>query len=73
MTPAATGQAPEGLNSTGDSAFNSLWTALHVPCITVPAGLGPDGLPLGIQIVARRGADREVLAWAQWIASALAG
>ncbi len=73
VTPAATGQAPEGLSSTGDSAFNSLWTALHVPCITVPAGLGPDGLPLGIQIVVRRGADRELLAWAQWIASALAG
>jgi Asp-tRNA(Asn)/Glu-tRNA(Gln) amidotransferase A subunit family amidase len=72
ITPAATGQAPEGLASTGDSAFNSLWTALHVPAVTVPAGKGPDGLPLGIQIVARRGADREALAWAQWIASALA-
>jgi Asp-tRNA(Asn)/Glu-tRNA(Gln) amidotransferase A subunit family amidase len=71
ITPAATGQAPEGLASTGDSSFNSLWTALHVPAITVPAGKGPDGLPLGIQIVARRGADREALAWAQWIASAL--
>ncbi|NTG28714.1 amidase [Agrobacterium rhizogenes] len=71
ITPAATGQAPEGLASTGDSSFNSLWTALHVPAITVPAGKGPDGLPLGIQIVARRGADREALAWAQWVASAL--
>jgi Asp-tRNA(Asn)/Glu-tRNA(Gln) amidotransferase A subunit family amidase len=73
VTPAATGQAPEGLASTGDSSFNSLWTALHVPCITVPAGKGPDGLPLGIQIVARRGHDRQALAWAQLIASALAG
>ncbi|WP_338831924.1 amidase [Bradyrhizobium sp. 27S5] len=72
VTPAATGQAPEGLASTGDSSFNSLWTALHGPAITVPAGAGPEGLPLGIQIVARPGADREALAWAQWVAAALA-
>jgi len=71
ITPAATGEAPEGLASTGDSAFNSLWTALHVPCVTVPAGKGPNGLPLGIQIIARRGDDRAALVWAQWIASAL--
>ena len=71
MTPAATGEAPEGLASTGDSSFNSLWTALHVPCVTVPAGKGPQGLPLGIQIVARRGDDRAALAWAQWVAAAL--
>jgi Asp-tRNA(Asn)/Glu-tRNA(Gln) amidotransferase A subunit family amidase len=71
VTPAATGQAPPGLASTGDSSFNLVWTALHLPCVTVPAGSGPDGLPLGIQIVARRGADREALAWAQWVAAAL--
>jgi Asp-tRNA(Asn)/Glu-tRNA(Gln) amidotransferase A subunit family amidase len=71
VTLAATGQAPEGLNSTGDSSFNSLWTALHGPAITVPAGKGPAGLPLGIQIVTRPGADREALAWAQWVAAAL--
>jgi Asp-tRNA(Asn)/Glu-tRNA(Gln) amidotransferase A subunit family amidase len=42
-----------------------------VPCVTVPAGTGPDGLPLGIQIVGRRGDDRTVLAWAQWVAAAI--
>jgi Asp-tRNA(Asn)/Glu-tRNA(Gln) amidotransferase A subunit family amidase len=71
VTPAATGEAPQDLASTGDSSFNSLWTALHVPCVTVPAGKGPQGLPLGIQIVARRGDDRAALIWAQWVASAL--
>ena len=43
-----------------------------MPCVTVPAGTGPDGLPLGIQIVGRRGEDRAALAWAQWVAAALA-
>jgi Asp-tRNA(Asn)/Glu-tRNA(Gln) amidotransferase A subunit family amidase len=48
-----------------------IWTSLHVPCVTVPAGEGPDGLPLGIQVVGRRGDDRAVLAWAQWVAAAI--
>lgn len=73
VTPAAPGEAPEGLGWTGDPAFNLLWTALHVPCVTVPAGLGPAGMPLGVQVVARRGEDRAALAWAQWVASVLEG
>ena len=71
VTPSAPGQAPAGLEWTGDPVFNLIWTSLHVPCVTVPAGMGPDGLPLGIQIVGRRGEDREALAWAQWVAAAI--
>jgi Asp-tRNA(Asn)/Glu-tRNA(Gln) amidotransferase A subunit family amidase len=71
VTPAAPGEAPEGLGWTGDPAFNFIWTSLHVPCVTVPAGTGPNGLPLGIQIVGRRGEDRAVLAWARWVEAAL--
>ncbi len=71
VTPAAPGEAPNGLEWTGDPAFNFIWTSLHVPCVTVPAGHGPNGLPLGIQIVGRRGDDRAVLAWARWVEAAL--
>jgi Asp-tRNA(Asn)/Glu-tRNA(Gln) amidotransferase A subunit family amidase len=71
VTPSAPGQAPKGLEWTGDPAFNSIWTSLHVPCVTVPAGEGPDGLPLGIQVVGRQGEDRAVLAWAQFVAAAV--
>ncbi len=71
LTPSAPGQAPVGLNWTGDPAFNLIWTSLHVPCVTVPAGAGPDGMPLGVQIVTRRGQDREALMWAEWVAQAL--
>src|SRR3984957_13354113 len=72
VTPSAPGQAPAGLEWTGDPAFNLIWTSLHVPCVTVPAGTGPDGLPLGAQIVTRIGEDRQVLTWAQWVAAAIA-
>jgi Asp-tRNA(Asn)/Glu-tRNA(Gln) amidotransferase A subunit family amidase len=72
LTPSAPGEAPEGLGWTGDPAFNSLWTLLHVPCVTVPAGEGPKGLPLGVQIVTAFGQDRAALAWAEWVRAAAA-
>ena len=70
ITPAAPGEAPEGLGWTGDPVFNKLWTALHWPCAAVPAGRGPRGLPLGVQVVARR--DTACLTWAAWVEGALA-
>ncbi|MFC7474916.1 amidase [Dankookia sp. GCM10030260] len=73
LTPSAPGEAPEGLGWTGDPAFNSLWTLLHVPCVTVPAGTGPKGLPLGVQVVAGFGQDATALAWAEWVRQAAAG
>jgi Asp-tRNA(Asn)/Glu-tRNA(Gln) amidotransferase A subunit family amidase len=71
LTPSATGEAPRGLGWTGDPVFNSLWTGLHVPCVTVPAGVGPNGLPLGLQLVGRAGDDAAVLHWAAWVAAQL--
>ncbi|MDO9708323.1 amidase [Paracraurococcus lichenis] len=72
LTPAAPGEAPEGLGWTGDPAFNALWTLLHVPCVTVPAGTGPKGLPLGVQVVGGFGRDAATLAWAEWVRQAAA-
>ncbi len=71
LTPSGPGEAQIGLEWTGDAAFNFIWTSLHVPCVTVPAGSGPNGMPLGVQIVTRRGQDREALMWAAWVARAL--
>jgi Asp-tRNA(Asn)/Glu-tRNA(Gln) amidotransferase A subunit family amidase len=72
VTPAARGEAPQGLGGTGDPVFNAIWTGLHVPCVTVPAGTGPAGMPLGVQLVARRGEDRALLGWARWVQNAIA-
>jgi Asp-tRNA(Asn)/Glu-tRNA(Gln) amidotransferase A subunit family amidase len=67
LTLPAPGQAPKGLGSTGDAVFNSLWTMLHMPCLTLPAGAGPAGLPVGIQLVGRRHADARLLEVGLWV------
>lgn len=67
LTPSATGEAPLGLESTGDAAFNSLWTVLQVPVVTVPGHTGPAGLPVGLSLVGRRYEDRRVLAIAELV------
>ena len=66
ITPSATGEAPLGLASTGNTAMNRLWTLLHGPCVTVPAGRGPAGMPLGVQLCGLPGADARTLGVAQW-------
>ncbi|MBI1396672.1 MAG: amidase [Betaproteobacteria bacterium] len=66
VTPPAPGEAPAGLDGTGDPAFCTLWTLLGVPAITIPTALGPGGLPLGLQIVARPGECNALLAVAAW-------
>lgn len=71
IVPAAPGEAPFGLASTGSSEFNRGWTALHVPCVTVPVGVGPRGLPVGVQIIAPEGADAAALAAAAWVEQSL--
>ena len=36
-----------------------------LPVVAVPAGFGPNGLPMGLQLIGRRGADRQLLEVAQ--------
>jgi amidase len=61
LTPSAPGEAPEGIGKTGDAIFNNLWTTTHVPAVTLPAGLGPRGLPLGVQLIGRLHEDHRLL------------
>jgi amidase len=71
LTPSAIGEAPLGLEATGDPAFNRIWTLLGTPCLSLPVARGPAGLPVGVQLVARPGADGALLSAAAWIAGAL--
>jgi Asp-tRNA(Asn)/Glu-tRNA(Gln) amidotransferase A subunit family amidase len=72
LTVPASGEAPAGTGFTGEPMFNRIWTLLRWPCVTVPAGRGDQGLPLGVQVVTGYGEDAKALAVAAWIERALA-
>ena len=72
ITPATVGEAPAGLGSTGRPIFNSLWTYCGTPAITLPLMVGPNGLPLGVQLVGRRGDDARLLRTARWLMARVA-
>jgi amidase len=71
LVPAAPGEAPAGLGSTGDPVFNRMWTLLGVPCVTLPARWGDNGLPIGVQLVGRLGDDTRLMACAAFLERAL--
>jgi Asp-tRNA(Asn)/Glu-tRNA(Gln) amidotransferase A subunit family amidase len=71
LTPSAVGEAPEGLTSTGDARFNAIWTLAWTPCVTLPAGSGGKGLPLGVQLVGPRFRDEALLDAAAWVEARL--
>jgi len=73
ITLAAAGEAPVGLESTGDPSFCRTWTLLGCPCISLPVLTGPAGLPVGLQLVGARGADDRLLAVAAWVEHELRG
>lgn len=71
LTPSAPGEAPLSGSIAADATFNNIWTLLHTPCITVPGLVGPAGLPIGIQLIAGRGHDAQLLEVASAIAPLL--
>jgi Asp-tRNA(Asn)/Glu-tRNA(Gln) amidotransferase A subunit family amidase len=64
LVPAATGAAPFGLESTGDSSMNAPWTTLGVPAMTIPMPVA-SGLPLGLQLTAAHGDEARLLRTAE--------
>ena len=69
IPPAATGEAPAGLDSTGSPVFNTLWTYCGLPAITLPLMQGSNGLPIGVQLVGPRHDDARLLRTANWLVS----
>lgn len=70
LTPAVTGEAPEGLGSTGDPRCARLWSLLGLPAVSLPGAAGRSGLPVGVQLVGRPGGDAGLLAITGWLAGA---
>jgi len=72
LTPSALGTAPRGLASTGDPVFCTPWTLLGMPALSVPLMQGANRLPLGAQLVGRRGFDARLMRTARWLVAKLA-
>ncbi|MDH3638408.1 MAG: amidase [Gammaproteobacteria bacterium] len=73
ITPATSGEAPQGLDSTGSPIFCTLWTYCGLPAITLPLMEGSHGMPLGVQLVGPRGDDARLLRTARWLTAHLRG
>jgi Asp-tRNA(Asn)/Glu-tRNA(Gln) amidotransferase A subunit family amidase len=72
IAASALGEAPPASEGTGDPLLSRPWTALQAPAVALPAGRGPRGLPVGVQLLAPKGSDDALLATAQWVADHLA-
>ena len=71
LAPSVRGEAPEGLESTGDPLFCRMWTLLGLPCVSLPGIQGPDGLPLGAQVIGPMYKDGLTLSVAGWASQRL--
>ncbi|HEY7742042.1 MAG TPA: amidase [Burkholderiales bacterium] len=72
LAASALGEATIGLSQTGSAAPSAIWTTVHAPSVTLPVFKGPNGLPVGAQLIARRNDDRRLLAAGQWVYRQLA-
>ena len=73
LTPAATGEAPVGLDHTGSPVFCTIWSLLGMPAVSLPLLRGPAGMPLGVQLVGARDEDARLLRTADWLMRQRAG
>jgi Asp-tRNA(Asn)/Glu-tRNA(Gln) amidotransferase A subunit family amidase len=67
LTPSTPGEAPRSREKTGDSSFHRIWTTLHTPALNLPVFRGPNGLPMGLQLIGAYRDDAALLAHAAWI------
>lgn len=72
LTPSTPTPAPPGLHATGDPVFQTPWTFVGLPSLTLPSGLSTDGLPLGLQLIGAAFTEARLLAVARWCERLLA-
>jgi Asp-tRNA(Asn)/Glu-tRNA(Gln) amidotransferase A subunit family amidase len=72
VTLSAKGVAPQGIDTTGDPVFCSLWTLTGFPSLNLPLLANADGLPIGVQLVGAHGRDERLLRTARAMIQTLA-
>lgn len=73
LAPSSLGEAPAGLDGTGDPLFCRSWTLLGLPCVHLPFARGRSGLPVGLQVIGAYDDDHRLLAAAHWLHQRLSG
>jgi Asp-tRNA(Asn)/Glu-tRNA(Gln) amidotransferase A subunit family amidase len=71
LTPSAPGEAPKGLDTTGSPTFCTIWTLCGTPALNLPVLVGPQGLPLGVQLVSKNNDDARLFRTARWVLESL--
>ncbi|MBU3582083.1 amidase [Polynucleobacter sp. AP-Capit-er-40B-B4] len=71
IAPSAPGEAPDLKDGTGDPVFCREWTLLGLPCININVASGPNGLPVGVQLIAGPDKDHFLLSAARAFVHAL--
>lgn len=67
LAPSAPGVAPAGPDPVPHPWVYMMWTAMHVPSLTLPVFKGQDGMPIGVQLVAKWSDDRRLFAVSRWV------
>ena len=67
LTPSASGEAPIGLDDTGDPSFCTIWTFCGVPARNIPGCQGENGMPIGAQLVGAKNDDARLLRTTNWL------
>ena len=71
LMPTASGPPPRDLTQTGDTRFQSAWSYLGFPSISIPMGLASSALPLGAQLACGPFQEAKLLRAARWAEQAL--
>ncbi len=71
IAPSAIGEAPSTIDQTGNPIFSRGWTLTGLPCINLTVTTGPQGLPVGVTLVAGPRRDRLLLSVAHALAQNL--
>jgi aspartyl-tRNA(Asn)/glutamyl-tRNA(Gln) amidotransferase subunit A len=59
------------LATTGTPHFQAPWSLARLPVVSIPCGVGTDGMPTGIQLIGRADDEAELLRMAAWCEQAL--
>ncbi|MDC0649219.1 amidase [Alphaproteobacteria bacterium] len=65
ISPSTIDTAPALADGTGSPLMSRAFTLLGLPSLSLPFGLDAGGMPVGVQVLARRGADMSLLLFAE--------